>query len=88
MVGAYYYPWYGTYQGGHNWSQTLRDNLVPQQSPAEGYYSSRSSATIESQIDASHQANISFWATSWWGPGSAEDTTLQDYVLTDPRTAN
>jgi glycoprotein endo-alpha-1,2-mannosidase len=85
MVGAYYYPWYGTYQGGHNWSQTLRDNLVPQQSPAEGYYSSRSSATIESQIDASHQANISFWATSWWGPGSAEDTTLQDYVLTDPR---
>lgn len=84
LVGAYYYPWWGTYPGGHSWTQTLRENLVPQQSPAEGYYSSRSSATIETQIEDSLQGNISFWATSWWGPGSPEDVTLQDYVLKNP----
>jgi glycoprotein endo-alpha-1,2-mannosidase len=84
-VGAYYYPWYGTYSGGHSWTQTLRENLVPQQPPALGYYSSRNSSVIEQQIDESHRGNISFWATSWWGPTSAEDFTLRNYVLADPR---
>lgn len=85
LVGAYYYPWYGTYSGGHSWTETLRENLVPDQPPASGYYSSRSSAVIEQQIDESHRGNISFWATSWWGPSSAEDVTLRNYVLPDPR---
>jgi glycoprotein endo-alpha-1,2-mannosidase len=85
QVGAYYYPWYGTFSGGHTWTQTLRENLVPQQPPALGYYSSRSSAIVEAQIDESHRGNISFWATSWWGPTSAEDFTLRNYVLADPR---
>ena len=65
QVGAYYYPWYGTYPGGHGWTQTLREHLVPQQPPALGYYSSCSSAATEGQIDQSHRGNISFWATSW-----------------------
>ena len=85
LVGAYYYPWYGTFPGGHSWSDTLRAKLIPQQMPALGYYSSRSSATIQGQIDQSHRGNISFWATSWWGPGSAEDTTIRNNILTDPR---
>jgi glycoprotein endo-alpha-1,2-mannosidase len=85
LVGAYYYPWYGTFTGGHSWTQTLREHLVPQQPPALGYYNSRSSATIEGQIDESHRGNISFWATSWWGPGSAEDITIRNNILTDPR---
>lgn len=85
LVGAWYYPWYGTFSGGHSWTQTLRENLVPQQPPALGYYNSRASATIEGQIDESHRGNISFWATSWWGPGSAEDTTIRNNILTDPR---
>jgi hypothetical protein len=85
IVGAWYYPWYGTFPGGHTWTDTLREHLVPQQPPALGYYSSRSSATIEGQIDESHRGNISFWATSWWGPGSAEDTTIRNNILTDPR---
>src|SRR5689334_15436478 len=67
-VGAYYYPWYGSFSGGHTWTQTLREQLAPAQPPAIGYYSSRDSATIEAQIDESHRGNISFWATSWWGP--------------------
>ncbi len=85
LVGAYYYPWYGTYAGGHSWTQTLRENLVPAQPPALGYYSSRSSSIIEQQIDESHRGNINFWATSWWGPNSAEDVTLRNNVLADPR---
>src|SRR5262245_45249528 len=66
-VGAWYYPWYGTFEGGHRWSRTLRSHLVPQQSPALGFYNSRDAATIERHIDQSHRGNISFWAMSWWG---------------------
>jgi glycoprotein endo-alpha-1,2-mannosidase len=85
LVGAYYYPWYGTFPGGHSWTDTLRAKLVPAQPPALGYYNSRSSTTIASQIDESHRGNISFWATSWWGPGSAEDTTTRNYIFANPR---
>jgi hypothetical protein len=87
LVGAWYYPWYGTFPGGHSWTDTLRERLAPPQPPALGYYNSRSTATIESQIDESHRGNISFWATSWWGPGSAEDTTIRRNILTDPRAS-
>jgi glycoprotein endo-alpha-1,2-mannosidase len=85
LVGAYYYPWYGTFAGGHSWSDTLRDKLVPAQPPALGFYNSRASATIGGQIDESHRGNINFWATSWWGPGSTEDTTTRSYIFTNPR---
>src|SRR4051812_15574651 len=85
LVGAYYYPWYGTYSGGHSWTENLRAKLVPPQPPALGNYSSRSSTTINSQIDESHRGNISFWATSWWGPGSAEDTTIRNSIFTNSR---
>jgi hypothetical protein len=85
LVGAWYYPWYGTFPGGHSWTDTLRAHLAPQQPPAVGYYNSRNSATIEGHIDQSHRGNISFWATSWWGPGSAEDSTIRNNILTGPR---
>jgi glycoprotein endo-alpha-1,2-mannosidase len=85
LVGAYYYPWYGAYPGGHSWNDNLRAKLIPQQPPALGYYSSRSSAIIQGQIDQSHRGNISFWATSWWGPSSAEDTTIRNNILPNPR---
>ena len=28
LVGAYYYPWYGTFPGGHSWNDTLRAKLA------------------------------------------------------------
>jgi hypothetical protein len=86
-VGAYYYPWYGSFSGGHAWTRTFREHLVPQQPPALGHYNSRASATIEAQIDESHRGNISFWAMSWWGPHSAEDETIRSYILAHPRAA-
>jgi glycoprotein endo-alpha-1,2-mannosidase len=85
VVGAYYYPWYGSFAGGHDWNSTLRQHLNPQEPPASGYYDSRSNATIEAHIDQSHLGNISFWAMSWWGPTSAEETTIRTKILTHPR---
>ncbi len=85
LVGAYYYPWYGSFPGGHDFRETLRAHLTPQQRPAIGWYDSRKAATIAAHIDQSHRGNISFWAVSWWGPQSAEDVTFRDAILAHPR---
>jgi glycoprotein endo-alpha-1,2-mannosidase len=85
LVGVYYYPWYGTFSGGHSVNQSLRGHLAPPQPPELGLYSSRANTTISSHIDHSHQGNIDFWAVSWWGPNSAEDNTIRNNVLTHPR---
>lgn len=84
-VGAYYYPWYGPYPGGHTWTQTVREHLLPQEQPAAGFYSSRDQATIDAQIDQSHRGNIDFWSMSWWGPNSAEDQTIRNSIFSNPR---
>jgi hypothetical protein len=84
-VGVYYYPWYGTFGGGHTVNQSLRGHLTPPQPPASGEYNSRDAATIAAHIDHSHQGNIDFWAVSWWGPGSAEDSTIRNNLLAHPR---
>jgi glycoprotein endo-alpha-1,2-mannosidase len=86
-VGVYYYPWYGTFTGGHNVRQSTRGHLLPQQLPTVGAYSSRANTTISAHIDQSHQGNIDFWAVSWWGPTSAEETTFRTSILTHPRAA-
>jgi glycoprotein endo-alpha-1,2-mannosidase len=87
LVGAYYYPWYGAFPGRHSWNDTLRAKLVPPQPPSLGYYSSRSSATIQGQIDQSHRGNIDFWAMSWWGPSPADNSTIRNNILTNPRAS-
>jgi hypothetical protein len=84
-VGAYYYPWYGTFGGGHSVNQSLRGHLSPSQPPALGTYSSRNADTIASHIDHSHQGNIDFWALSWWGPNSTENSTIRNNLLAHPR---
>jgi hypothetical protein len=84
-VGVYYYPWYGTFGGGHSVNQSLRGHLAPPQPPALGVYSSRNAATIASHIDQSHQGNIDFWALSWWGPNSTENSTIRNNLLTHAR---
>lgn len=84
-VGVYYYPWYGTFGGGHSVNQSLRGHLAPPQPPGLGVYSSRNAETIAAHIDQSHQGNIDFWALSWWGPDSAENLTIYDNLLTHAR---
>ena len=85
--GAYYYPWYGDFGGGHDLDQSLRGHLLPPQGPAIGDYSSRDTAAIAAHIDQSHRGNIDFWAASWWGPASSEDRTLRNSILTHPRAS-
>lgn len=87
MVGVYYYPWYGTFNGGHSVNQSLRGHLTPPQPPALGVYNSRATATIASHIDHSHQGNIDFWAVSWWGPNSTENSTFRNNLLPHPRAS-
>ena len=84
-VGAYFYPWYGPYAGGHSLTASLRYNMSPSEPPALGNYNERNLATLDAQIDESHQANIDFWAMSWWGPGDSTDITALDYILANPR---
>ena len=37
---------------------------------------------IAAQINQSVQANIHFWACSWWGPGGFEDNIIKNHILT------
>lgn len=81
-VGAYYYPWWDT----HDWNETLRARMLPEDHrPSAGYSPSSDSGVIAEHINQSHRGNISLWASSWWGPGSVEDTVLQAAILPHPR---
>jgi hypothetical protein len=82
MVGVYYYPWHGPGTGGHGFGNTLRDHLVPKQYPKLGYYDNADPDVISAHINQSVQANIHFWACSWWGPGGFEDNIIKNHILT------
>lgn len=80
-VGVHYYPWYANdFHGG----EYLRNRLLPAQLPVLGEYDDREDATISAHLDWSRSAGIGFWSASWWGPGTREDLTLQNHVLTHP----
>ena len=81
-VGAYYYPWF---DAGEKWQiQVMRSHLRPQHLPALGHYNSYDPAVISDHIRQSQRGNISFWASSWWGPGSKTDIMLKDHILIHP----
>ena len=84
-VGTYYYPWYGPTTGGHAFTETLRDHLVPKQYPELGYYNSADAAVIEAHINHSVEANIQFWVCSWWGPGGYDDNIIKNHILAHPQ---
>jgi len=80
MVGTYYYPWYDL--SSHTPYQSLRGHLLPKHDPALGNYDSADANVIGAHIKQSIQANISFWAVSWWGPNSPEDKVFRENILT------
>ncbi|WP_425400294.1 DUF5010 domain-containing protein [Aeoliella sp.] len=83
-VGVYYYPWWDI----HDWNDSLRARMLPEDHrPIAGYSPSSSPDLITEHINQSHRGNISMWATSWWGPGTIEDTVLQQSILTHPRAS-
>ncbi|MBL7214154.1 MAG: hypothetical protein ISS71_00585 [Phycisphaerae bacterium] len=87
-VGVYYYTWHGPDVGGHDFTTTLRDHLVPAQQPKMGHYNNNDPAVIESHIRQSLRGNIHFWACSWWGPDSFEDKVLRNAILPHPSASN
>lgn len=85
-VGAYYYPWYS--HDFHRGSGYLREKLSTVQKPVLGEYDDTDPATIYQHLKWSAQANIGLWVTSWWGPGTREDTTTKDVILEHPALGN
>ena len=73
LVGAYFYPWYGPGRG--HW----QDGYAGQ--PVLGEYDSTDPTVINQQIDWATGHGIDFFAVSWWGPGSREDTILRQHLL-------
>jgi len=72
-------------RGGEKWQkQVMRSHLRPQHLPALGHYNSYDPAVISDHIRQSQRGNISFWASSWWGPGSKTDIILKDHILKHP----
>lgn len=81
-TGVYYYPWYGSSEGGHSWQgEYVRDFLVPRQPPLLGHYSSRDAEVIRQHLDWMRAYGIDFLVSSWWGQNSWEDVALRDHIL-------
>ena len=81
-VGVYYYPWY---KGpGRQWQQAMRLLLEEPQKPKSGLYDSRDPEVIAEHIEQSLRGGVSFWAVSWWGPGSFTDLVFKDHILAHP----
>jgi len=88
-VGAYYYPWYrkpGFFRR-NKWNRAMRLHLKDPQKPKAGLYDSRSPKVIGDHIEQSVRGGISFWAVSWWGPGSFTDDTFRKNILKHPDAA-
>ena len=89
-VGAYYYPWYdepGRLRKSKWERQTMRLRLQEPQMPMAGLYDSRDPKVISEHIEQSLRAGISFWAVSWWGPGSGTDQAFRRSILTHPEAS-
>jgi hypothetical protein len=65
LVGAYYYPWYGS--DGRHWREGYRGT------PLLGEYDSTDEGVIDQQITWASEHGIDFFAVSWWGSDSYED---------------
>ena len=73
LVGAYYYPWYGS--DGRHWREGYRG--VPQL----GEYDSTDEGVIDQHITWASEHGLDFFAVSWWGRDSYEDGAAQGPFL-------
>ncbi|MDQ1437407.1 MAG: hypothetical protein QOK43_1036 [Acidimicrobiaceae bacterium] len=82
-VSVFYYPWYANpqdgggvwrhwEQGGHNPPADVSSDYYP----TRGAYSSADTAVLDAQMAEIAGAGVDTVVTSWWGPGSYEDTVL------------
>ncbi|MFC1595646.1 hypothetical protein ACFL3X_01890, partial [Gemmatimonadota bacterium] len=76
----------GGFGSNRNWAGNyLRIQLVPEQHPLLGEYSSRNAGIIQTHISWAQEAEIDFFAIAWRGLGSWGHETLVDYVLEEPK---
>ncbi len=73
LVGAYWYPWYGS--GGRHWQEGYRGT------PLLGEYDSADPDVIRQQIAWASDYGVDFFATSWWGQDSYEDAVTRGPFL-------
>ncbi len=73
LIGAYWYPWYGA--DGRHWREGYRGT------PLLGEYDSADPDVIRRQIAWASDYGISFFAASWWGRDSFEDTVTKGPFL-------
>ncbi len=73
LVGAYYYPWYGS--DGRHWREGYRG--IPQL----GEYDSTDESVIDRHITWASEHGLDFFAVSWWGRDSYEDRAARGPML-------
>ena len=73
LIGAYFYTWYGS--GRNKWETGYALE------PALGEYDSSDANVINQQIDWATGHGIDFFAVSYWGPDSRENTILRNDFL-------
>jgi hypothetical protein len=73
LIGAYYYPWYGT--GGRHWIEGYLGT------PELGEYDSSNSEVLRQHVSWAADHGIDFFTAAWWGQGSYEDEVIHGPLL-------
>ncbi len=80
LVLSFYYPWWGRADGPsgkwYHWNPTTARHDVTD-TPVLGLYDSNDSAVVRQHIRWAKEAGIDAFVSSWWGPTSFEDHSLQ-----------
>lgn len=92
LVLTFYYPWYGGARGWRHWHDCghdpnrvrpdpaypgrVRRDIDAADYPAAGPYDSLDPATIQRHCDELASAGVDGIITSWWGPGTYEDSAV------------
>lgn len=89
-IGVYYYPWFGSHNGTHrhhfHWNEGyVRKELAVPQKPRLGEYNAQNQSIVDQHLMWANQHGITQFITSWWGPGSFEDTTIRNVLLRSPK---
>lgn len=74
LLGAHYYPWYGTDPVRH-WDETIWGE------PTLGEYDARAERTVERHLSWAQTYGIDWLSVAWWGPGSYSDETMREHLM-------
>jgi len=72
LVGAHYYPWYGTNEHHSDWADRAVSTSVL------GEYSVENQSVVDQHIKWSLEHGIRWWSVSWWGPTAPTNRALKE----------